>query len=94
MYSMSRHDSMRGPRAPPLLSSISRTQPRADKERIRAFLCGGAELHDGRYESGDFSEPAGLEGPSQYEAFTRITDLFVRPGSREEVNIRCVQCTI
>eukprot|EP00752_Nemacystus_decipiens_P003193 g2954.t1 len=40
-----------------------------------------------RYESGDFSEPSGLEGPSQYEAFCRITDLFVRPGSREEVNI-------
>lgn len=44
----------------------------------------------GRYEGGDFSEPSGLEGPSQYESFCRITDLFVRAGSREEVNIRCV----
>ncbi|CAM9607034.1 unnamed protein product [Ectocarpus sp. 4 AP-2014] len=40
-----------------------------------------------RYQSGDFSEPAGLSGPSQYQAFCRINDVFIRPGSREEVSI-------
>lgn len=43
-----------------------------------------------RYESGDFSEPAGLAGPTQYDAVCRLADLFIRPGAREEVNIRCV----
>ncbi len=43
-----------------------------------------------RYENGDFSEPAGLPGPTQYAAVCRLTDLFIRPGAREEVNIRCV----
>ncbi|CAM9874362.1 unnamed protein product [Ectocarpus fasciculatus] len=40
-----------------------------------------------RYQSGDFSEPAGLAGPSQFQAFCRINDVFIRPGSREEVSI-------
>lgn len=44
------------------------------------FLC--------RYQNDDYSEPSGGPGPSQFDAFCRITDTFVKAGSREEVNLR------
>ncbi|CAN0056130.1 unnamed protein product, partial [Laminaria digitata] len=40
-----------------------------------------------RYQNDDYSEPSGGPGPTQFDAFCRITDTFVKAGSREEVNL-------
>lgn len=47
-----------------------------------------------RYQNRDFSDPSSGGELSQYEALLRITDLFIRTGAREEVNIRCVGSTL
>lgn len=51
---------------------------------VELFVC----LCACRYQNDDYSEPSGGPGPTQFDAFCRITDTFIKAGSREEVNLR------
>lgn len=44
-----------------------------------------------RYRDGNYSDAFGVSSPSQYDTFCRITDTFIKAGSREEVNIGYVR---